>query len=307
MPFLLTKIHLQDIKADAKVLSTGYYLQASRNREWEPDLWAEQRQIQQLKPGESMMTSGREFDAKCGIITVPPVWAGGEGKEALYLAACYDSALRLVRRRRCRSVAFPLLAGDCHGFPKELALETAIHVIREFLEKRELTVYLSVPDIRIPREKYNPLGDYLEEVRRSEAEKAMPLLFAEEEKPGAHSLLCHPKGEKSTGAFALVLQETMKQRKLTDSQLCRRANLDRKFFLKLRNNYPPTKGQVLALALGLELDLEETRAMLETAGYKLDPGSRFDNILTFYIEAGNYDHYEINQALFSFGEPLIGE
>lgn len=307
MPFLLTKRYLQDIKADAKVLSTGHYLLASRNREWEPDLWAEQRQIQQLKPGESMMTSGREFDAKCGIITVPPVWAGGGAKEALYLAACYDSALRLVHRRRCRSVVFPLLAGDCHGFPKDLALETAIHVIREFLGKRDLTVYLSVPDVRIPQEKYSALGEYLEEVRRSEAEKTMPLLFAEEEKPKHHGLLSHPKREKSTGAFAPALLEAMEQKDLTDTQLCRRANLDRKLFLKLRDNHQPTKIQALALALGLELDLEQTRALLATAGYTLDSGSRFDNILTFYIEAGNYDHYEVNQALFSFGEPLIGE
>ena len=307
MPFLLTKRHLQDIKADAKVLSTGYYLQASRNREWEPDLWAEQRQIQQLKPGESMMTSGREFDAKCGIITVPPVWAGGERKEALYLAACYDSALRLVHRRRCRSVVFPLLAGDCHGFPKELALETAIHVIREFLEKRELTVYLSVPDVRISQEKYSALGVYLEAVQQGEAEKAMPLLFEEEEKPKHHSLLSCPKEGKLAGTFAPALLEAMEQKALTDIQLCRRANLDRKLFLKLRNNHPPTKSQALALALGLGLTLEQTRALLETAGYNLDPGIRFDNILTFYIEAGNYDHYEINQALFSFGEPLIGE
>lgn len=310
VPFLLTKQSLQELHTEGKVLAAGHYLTASRDRDWEPDLWAEQRRIQQLQPGESLMTSGREFDAKYGIVTVPPVWAGGEQKEALHLAACYDSALRLANRRRCRSVAFPLLAADCHGFPKELDLQTAIYVIREFLGKRDLTVYLSIPDarfFRLPQEKYNALQQYLEDAQRMEAERTMQPLFAEEpEKPKHHSFFTHTKSE---GTFVQDLLERMEQQEIQDLQLCRRANLDRKVFSKLRSNpgCQPSKELALAIALGLELDLEETRDFIGKAGYTLDPGSRFDNILVYHIKAGCYDHYEINQALFAFGEPLIGE
>jgi len=98
------------------------------------------------------------------------------------------------------------------------------------------------------------------------------------------------------------------ERGLKDSQVYKRANISRQHFSKMRSNpaYKPTKTTVLALAVALELSLDETCMLLERAGFALSHADRRDIIVEFFIKEGNYDIFQINDTLFAFDQPLLG-
>ena len=98
------------------------------------------------------------------------------------------------------------------------------------------------------------------------------------------------------------------RRGLTDPEVYKKANIDRKHFSKIRSNteYTPSKKTALALAVALELNLDETRDLLARAGLALSPSMMFDQIIKYCIETGNYDIYEINCILFKYDQPTLG-
>ena len=92
------------------------------------------------------MTPAFGLSAKYVIHTVGPIWLDGLHGEAEVLRACYMNSLALAEEQGCESIAFPLISAGNYGFPKDLALQTAISAISEFLMKSEMMVHLVVFD-----------------------------------------------------------------------------------------------------------------------------------------------------------------
>lgn len=93
-----------------------------------------------------------------------------------------------------------------------------------------------------------------------------------------------------------------------DSDCYNRANIDRRLFSRIRSdqNYHPKKTTALALAIALELSLDETKELLMKAGYSLSHSILFDVVIEGCILERRYNIFEVNEILFYYDQPLLG-
>ena len=289
-----------------------------------PELLAECRMLHGCETGSAKITKGYRLPCRYVIHAVGPQWRDGKHGEKALLESCYRTALRLAKEYDCRSLAFPLISSGIYGYPKDQALKVAVDVISSFLLENEMMVYIVIFD----RAAYQISGKlfadiaayiddrYVDEHTDSRAERRRRRISVAElyaDKAMAPEASCLSQSlEEALGeideSFSEMLLRKIDESGMTDAQCYKKANIDRKLFSKIRSDkfYKPSKPTVLAFALALKLPFDELQEMLAKAGFTLSHSSKFDIIVEYFVERGNYNVYEINEALFAFDQSLIG-
>ena len=304
-----------------------------------PELLAECRTLGGCKTGDAKITKAYRLPCKYVIHTVGPVWNGGQYGEKEKLISCYRTSLALAKELGCETVAFPLISAGVYGYPKDKALRVAVDTIGEFLMENDMTVYIVIFDraaYQISGKLFADIAEYIDDhyvdgYSAAHYERLHGSNLCEEDedlfanicqifsRPQAtvakstapscapHHGLMDMMDDLDTG-FSETLLKLIDRTGKKDSEIYKKANVDRKLFSKIRNNpdYKPSKTTAIAFAIALELDLEETKDFIARAGFALSHSNKFDVIIEYFIKQKNYDIFEINEALFAFDQSLLG-
>ncbi|MCI6736673.1 MAG: macro domain-containing protein, partial [Intestinibacter sp.] len=153
MPFEIIREDITNLKTDAIVNATNNRLKASGGvcgaifkKAGLEKLQKECDKIGHIETSQAVITKGYDLDCKYIIHTVGPVWHGGGHDEEKLLYNTYLNCLNLAKRKRCKSIAFPLISSGNFGYPKDKALHTARCAIEDFLAENDLMIYLVVFD-----------------------------------------------------------------------------------------------------------------------------------------------------------------
>ncbi|MBO5660241.1 MAG: macro domain-containing protein [Bacteroidaceae bacterium] len=344
MPFEIVRNDITKMRVDAIVNTAnprpviGLGVDSAIHEKAGIELLKARQCIGHIDVGHAAITPAYQLDAKFVIHTAGPVWMGGEQDEEMLLRSCYDSSLQLALQYQCQSVAFPLISSGNYGFPKDKALQIAIAAFSEFLLAHEMQIFLVVFDrtsFRLSEKLFQRVASFVDE---NYVDTAASATYAAERENRYRSMQRRQEIElrecrvamKKESACApaelprpLSLEEVLKQQDVgfteallkriddsgkKDSEIYKKANISKQHFSKIRNNpgYKPTKPTAIALALALELDLEQTKDLIGRAGYALTNSSKFDLIIRYFIEQKNYNVVEINIALYEFDQSVLG-
>ena len=336
MPLEIVRNDITKMKVDAIVnaanesLLGGGGVDGAIHRAAGAGLLAECRMLGGCKTGKAKITGGYGLPAKYVIHTVGPIYHDGKHGEKALLESCYREALALAKEHQCETVAFPLISSGVYGYPKDQALKIAIDIVSDFLLENEMTVYIVIFDkaaYKISEKLFSDIAEYIDDNyvdrytdrRRESIRLNAPMASMQASVASLGADLCESRALKTEDdldaklkqideSFSQMLLRKIDEKGMTDAECYKKANIDRKLFSKIRSDvhYKPSKPTALALAISLELSLDETEDMLRKAGFALSHSNKFDIIIEYFISKGNYNIFEINEALFAFDQSLLG-
>lgn len=290
-------------------------------------------ELEPVESGNAVITPGFSLYAKYIIHAIGPVYQQQHPEESeKLLRLSYLNALQLALENKCETIAFPLISSGIYGYPKEEALRVASSAIQDFLAENEMEIYLTIFDkesFAVSRKLLTEVASYIDEnyVEKHKLSRRklldiehQALTDAERTRSSAQLSQLEEKAIESSAtrvdellenlddSFSTTLLYLINKKGKSDVEVYKCANLDRKLFSKIRTGkgYTPSKRTAIALAIALELTLEETDDLLERAGYALSPSQKFDVIIEYFIINKKYDVFEINELLFHYGLPLLG-
>ena len=298
-----------------------------------------------VKEGDAFVTPGFHLPAKYIIHAVSPLYIDGKHEEEMLLRSCYRKSLALAAEYGIRSIAFPLISTGGFGYPKEEGMRIAVDEIHAFLLNSDMQIYLVVFDekaTRMGRNLYPDLEAYIDlnyvrekrEEENGDAYYASPLPAAAESSEGRKTeksgfrqpVLQKPKTPEDEDAaieemerklaermahmsdtFSQYLLYLINEKGMENTEVYKRAIVDKKVFSKIKNNseYHPQKLTALCLCIGARLNMDESKELLARAGYALSPCEKTDIIFSYFIEHGIYDMIELDIQLEEHGLPCI--
>ena len=333
MPLQIVRNDITKMEVDAIVnaanssLLGGGGVDGCIHRAAGPELLAECKTLGGCETGSAKITKGYRLPCKYVIHAVGPRWRDGRHQEQELLESCYRTSLNLAKENGCQSVAFPLISSGIYGYPKDQALKVAIDTISDFLLENDMTVYIVIFDrkaYQIGEKLFSDIAAYIDDNyvdehtdSRSEQSRRMQMLSDEPEEETFGAPLAPMAASAKTlddalsqidESFSEMLLRKIDEKGMTDARCYKKANIDRKLFSKIRSDklYKPSKPTALAFAIALELPLDETKELLMKAGFALSHSNKVDIIIEYFIEHGNYNIFEINEALFAFDQSLLG-
>lgn len=310
-----------------------------------PELFVYCQKLGGVSVGEAKITPAFKLPCKYVIHTAGPEWEGGLSGERVLLRSCYKESMKLAIEHRCKTVAFPLIASGLYGYPKDKVLKEATDVLSKFLKHYEMDVYIVVYDktaYSISRELYDDVQSFVDNFY-VEMHSDMFDNFREEDAYASYKasrIMCdklsapeEPIEDCSIEApaccdsvpfqsarldkmlkdmdkgFAETLFDYIDKKGLTDVEAYKCANVSRKTFSKIKcdKHHKPSKITAISFAVGLHLNLDETKHLLSTAGLALSRADKFDVIIEYFIMSGKYKTiHDVNEVLYQFDQLLLG-
>ncbi len=327
MPFEIVRNDIVNMQVDAVVNTAdpnpviGSGVDSGIHKKAGHELLVARKKIGRIEFGDAVITPGFGLDARYVIHTAGPIWEDGNHGEEQILTSCYRKSLSLAKEHECESIAFPLIATGNYGFSKPLALQIAVREISTFLLENEMQIYLVVfgkEAFALSEKLFKSVSSYIDEnyIRSNRIHEdicpARALEHCLHMSVGtAVTMNSDDWGQllKDLDAgFSETLLQLIDRTGKKDSEIYKKANVDRRLFSKIRNNmdYKPSKTTALAFAFALELDVDETKDFIGRAGFALSHSSKFDVIVEYFLVNRNYNVFELNEVLFAFDQPLIG-
>lgn len=316
MPLEIIREDITAIEVDCIVNPTDAYYSGSGgtdeqiHRACGPLLQKKCATLPVLNVGDAAVSGAYDLKSCQYIIHVRgPVWQGGDADEEKLLAKSYHNVLTKAAELKIDSLAIPLISTGTFGFPKKKAFSIATKTIIDFLDNSDLLVYLLVYDkeaFDISRQLFLDVKNYLlhcefkEEERLENYCKSAPVLYDMDLCEGIIDDYIEDE------SFNECLRRMIQEKDLLEKDVYKGANLTKQAFNKIYNDQSiPKKGNVLALAIGLCLNIDETKELVEKAGYSFG-FTKQDYIVQYFIKKKCYDIIDINEFLISQDLPYLG-
>lgn len=261
-------------------------------------------------------------------------------KDTILLTDCYMKALYMAAENGCKSIAFPLVATGTYKFPKEIGMAVAVRAFTEFLKHYDMEIFLVVfgrDSFNIsgslfrkvkrfvdyeaicaelaPRDDSNWIdGSAIDDDEETESYRDIIEDNGARYYESSQRSHKYSKSRKHTESleeslkkihkysFAGYLQQLINKKGMKNSEVYATANITKQYFSKLINGkVNPSKEKVIALAIGLHLNMDETKDILKIAGYAFSPFSQTDTVVKYFINNKDYNVIKLDILLYDFG------
>ena len=289
-----------------------------------PYLFYARQRLGEIHVSEAQITPGYQLLARYVIHAHAPNYFYNPETAPDLLCETYRNCLELAKTHNLQSIGFPLLSTGVYGYPKDEALDIAKNAINDFLKLYDIDVYLIVYDdesYEIAKKYSQKITDYLNknfkpveylennfnlEEDYDEDDHSFEEIFYEDNatdydalKPLVKSASLENIDENIDLSFPDLFFEFVREKKVNVVKLYQKTMISKQTISKFstQKNYQPKRETAFLCAIGLKLDLEETKRLLASAGYAINPSSKFDLIIQYFIESKNYNILEIDTML----------